>query len=233
MKIESYLKQIRQKHHLTQEELAEKLNISRQSIIALEQGKCLPSVLLATRIAFLFQLPIEFIFRVADEEFECLQNHILGEFQKEDEKSMGSDLTLWSPWREMMSLRDTVDGMFDDTVLRGSAERIYPAINVHQTDKEVVVEADVPGVKEEEIEADVHSDAVVIRGERKSETETKQKDFYHRETSYGAFSRAVALPAEVKAQAAKAELKDGILKITVPKIEAKKLKVIKVKPSKK
>ncbi len=233
MKIKSYLKQIRQRHNLTQEDLARELGISRQSVIALESGKCLPSVPLATRIAFYFQLPIEFIFRAVDVEFEDWQSTILKKIQKGGEKGMDRELIPWSPWREMMNLRDAVDRIFDESLWRWPREMIYPAVNVRQTEKSVIVEADVPGVKEDEIEVEVHPDAVVIRGERKHEEETKEKDFYHKEVAYGSFSRAISLPAEVKAESAKAELKNGTLKITIPKVEAKKPKVVKVKPTKK
>ena len=145
---------------------------------------------------------------------------------------MDQDITSWTPWREMMNMRDTVDRLFDDShvSLSRPQDMKYPAINVRQTLKEVIVEADVPGMKEDEIEIEIAEIAVSIRGERKHAKEIKKEDYYHREVSYGSFTRTVSLPAEVDASSTDAKLEQGTLIVTLSKKEPKASRTIKIKP---
>lgn len=225
MKIASRIRQLRQKTDLTQEELADRLGISRQSLNALEAGRCVPSVELALRVAETFNLPIDAVFWLTNIHQEI-------ESQKGDEIEMPRGIAPWSPWRDMLNLRSTVERLFEDPVFPRmfSGEMTFPAINVRQTEKSVIVEADVPGVKEDEIDIEVHPDAIILRGQRTAEEETKEEDYYHREVSYGSFSRAVALPAEVKPEKATADLKTGTLTITLEKAKPKAPRRITLKP---
>lgn len=209
---------------LTQEELAETLGVSRQAIIALEAGRNMPSIPLAINIAEYFRLPVEVIFYCETE------NNINN--KKGDQ--MDREIMPWSPWREMASMREALDRMFDESVTsiaRGS-DWNYPALNVRQTDKEVVVEADVPGMKQEDIDIEIGENSVSIKGERKAthEESDKKHSYYHREVNYGSFHRAVTLPVEIDADNAKADLEHGTLTIVLPKAEPAKPKTIKLKP---
>lgn len=106
--------------------------------------------------------------------------------------------------------------------------RFEPAVDVYETDKEVIVETSLAGFKPEEIEVEAEDDYVTIKGETKEEKEEKKKNYYRREVRRGNFVRTVALPATVKSAKAKAEFKDGMLKITLPKEAVPKKKKVKV-----
>jgi HSP20 family protein len=220
----SYLRRYREMADLTQGELAEELGVSRQSVIALESGKCIPSVALALKISRAFEMPVEFIFR------EQVDNN------KGKEVKMARDLLPWSPLREIMSMRETIDRFFEEpsSLTRETSALFHPSVGIRETEKELVIEADIPGVKEEDIDVEVEDDKVIIRGERKHKEETKREDYYHLESSYGAFSRVIGLPSYVDADKAQAEVKDGMLEIVIPKVEKRKAKKLAVKkPSKK
>ena len=94
-----------------------------------------------------------------------------------------------------------------------------PRVDVSETDKEVKVCAELPGMDEKDITVEMEDDAVTIRGERKHEREEKGKSWYRREQTYGSFHRVVPLPAAVKGEKAQARFKKGVLTITAPKRE--------------
>jgi len=235
-----YLRRYREKAHLTQGDLAEKLSISRQSVIALEAGKCIPSVALALRIARYFELPVEFIFRSFDEGFETLFGELANEISEKIEEdgvkdknnmvggNMPRGLMPWSPWREMMNMREDIDRFFEEPV-SSHAGAFYPSVSIRETEKELIVEADIPGVKEEDIEIEIEDGKVVLKGERKFKSESKGQDYYHLESSYGSFSRIIGLPSYVDAGKAEAEIKNGILEVRVPKVEQRRAKKIALK----
>lgn len=241
----SYLRQYREKADLTQGELAEKLGISRQSVIALESGKCIPSVALAIKIAHFFEMPVEFIFRSFDvglgsifgqidndlnEEIEENQENLVEDNSKTIKRGgdMSKGLLPWSPWREMMNMREEIDRFFEEPQsVRGSS--YHPSVSVRETEKELVIEADIPGVKEDDVDIEIEDNKVIIRGERKSRDESKGKDYYHIESSYGSFSRIITLPSYVDPNRADAQIRDGILEIRIPKVEGRKVKKISVK----
>ena len=139
------------------------------------------------------------------------------------------------PFRGMVSLRDAMDRLFDESFIR--RPRIWPEIqegdlplDMYQTDKDVVVKASLPGVTPEEIDISITGDALTIKGEHKEETETKKEDYFRKEISYGTFTRTVALPVPVKADKAEANFENGVVTLTIPKAEEAKPKQIKVKP---
>ena len=231
MDITSELRRVRERHGLTQGELAGELGVSRQSVIAVESGKYRPSIHLALLIAEFFELPVEYIFRcdVPEEQKEKKKPTLM---QKGGEVTMDRDLMPWSPWREMINMRDTIDRLFDDSLVAFSrpGETVYPAINVHQTDRDVIVEADLPGMKEDGIEIEVGETAIAIKGERRRADEVKKENYYHKEVSYGSFGRVVNLPVEIDPSRATAKFEHGTLTVTLPKREAKQSKVVKLKP---
>jgi len=107
-----------------------------------------------------------------------------------------------------------------------------PRVDVYEKGNDVLVEALLPGMKAEDVEIEVSDEYVTLIGERKLEQEDKDKNYYRKEVSYGSFKRVVGLPVKVKSEKANAEVKDGVLKITLPKAEEKKSKKLKVKVSK-
>ncbi len=103
-----------------------------------------------------------------------------------------------------------------------------PAIDVYDSKDNFVVKADLPGLNKEEIEVSIEDDTLILKGEKKQESETKEQNFYRSERLYGSFFRAIALPATVDPSKVVAEYKDGVLKLTLPKKEDARPKQIKV-----
>ena len=144
-----------------------------------------------------------------------------------------SNLTRWEPVREMMTLREAMDRLFDDAFTRpihlrdgGSSA---PAVDMYQTDDEVVVKVALPGFKADEVQINVTGDVLSLRGELKREQEEKDKAWHIREHRWSSFERSVALPTQVKTDGANADFENGILTITLPKAEEVKPRTISVK----
>jgi len=102
------------------------------------------------------------------------------------------------------------------------------AVDVYQTKDAVVVKAPIAGVAPDDIDVEVAEDMVTIRGERKEEKLVNEQDYYTRECYWGAFSRSIILPVSTEAEKATADLNEGILTITIPKVVQEKAKKIKV-----
>ena len=143
-----------------------------------------------------------------------------------------SNLIRWEPAREMMSLREAMDRLFEDAFTRPLSLRdgwATPAIDMYQTDNDLVVKAALPGIKADEVQINVTSDILTIRGETKQEEEKNDKSWHIREQRWGAFERSVRLPTGVRSDKAKADFDNGVLTITLPKSEEVKPKTITVK----
>ena len=147
-----------------------------------------------------------------------------------------SNLTRWEPGREMMTLREAMDRLFDDAFTRpfsltreGGSNWSSLAIDMYQTDNDVVVKAAMPGIKADEVQINITGDILTIKGETKHEEEKKEKAWQMREHRWGAFERSVMLPTTVNADKANADFENGILTITLPKSEEVKSKTITVK----
>src|SRR5262245_20975016 len=112
-----------------------------------------------------------------------------------------SNLTRWEPVREMMTLREAMDRLFDDAFTRPLSLRdggsSVPAIDMYQTDNDVVVKAALPGFKAEDVQINVTGDVLTIRGETKHEEEQKDKSWHIREHRWGSFERSISLPTDV------------------------------------
>lgn len=112
--------------------------------------------------------------------------------------------------------------------LEALAEGGAPKVDVIDREDEVIVKAEIPGVKKEDIRVSVAANVMTIRGETKHEEKEERGDYYRCEMSRGEFSRMLTLPADVDDTKATAELHDGVLEITLPKVEAAKKREIKV-----
>jgi len=146
-----------------------------------------------------------------------------------------TNLTRWEPAREMLTLREAMDRLFDDAFTRpfslmreGGSNWSSPAIDMYQTDQEVVVKASLPGVKADQVQISVNDDILTIKGEIKHEEEKKDQAWHIREQRWGAFQRSITLPGGVVADRAKADFENGILTITLPKSEKAKPKTINI-----
>ncbi len=146
-----------------------------------------------------------------------------------------SNLTRWEPVREMVTLRDAMDRLFDEAFTRpwygdGGNTLGMPAVDMYQTDDDVIVKATVPGMKPEDIQISVTGDTLTIKGETKEETDNKEKAYHIRERRWGSFERTITLPTNVRSDKAQADFENGVLSITLPKAEDVKPKTITVKP---
>ncbi len=143
-----------------------------------------------------------------------------------------SNMIRWEPLREVMSLRELMDRMLEEPFTRGmnpGGMLSAPAVDLYQTDEEVIVKASLPGVKPDEINISVTGDVLTIRGEVSEEKSTKESTYHLRERRFGSFSRTIPLPTVVMAEKGKADFENGILTLTLPKAEELKPKTIAVK----
>lgn len=134
---------------------------------------------------------------------------------------------------EMARLHDEVDDLFD-SFFRGlgrpfAGYKAWPTIDVADKDDAVVVRAEVPGCKAEDIDISVYGNTLTISGEKKESKEEKEKGYYLMESTYGSFRREIALPTDVDEESIDAVCKDGVLSITLPKAEKTKAVKVKVK----
>jgi len=99
----------------------------------------------------------------------------------------------------------------------GLTGEVSPAMDIYEEGDDIVVKAEIPGMKKEEIHVDINEKTVTVSGEKKKEEKVERKDYIHLERTYGSFARTFALPAEVQTDKARATFKDGILELRVPK----------------
>ena len=130
-------------------------------------------------------------------------------------------------------LHGEMDDLFD-SFFRGldrpfAGYKAWPAIDVAEEKDAIVVRAEIPGCKAEDIDISVYGNTLTISGEKKLSEEKKEKGYYHVESTYGSFRRELTLPTDVDRDKIDATCKDGVLSITLPKAEKAKTVKIKVK----
>ena len=141
-------------------------------------------------------------------------------------------LTRWDQARGL-TLQDQVNRLFEDSFTRDRSGRAdlatwAPAVDIYETENELVVKADLPEVNEKEIDVRVENNLLTIRGERKFEKSVSEENYLRVERTYGAFSRSFSLPNTVNAEAIRAEYKNGVLTVNLPKREESKPRQVKV-----
>ena len=136
----------------------------------------------------------------------------------------------WEPFRALRRRDDAFEELFRDFFRRPIFEEgaIVPAAEVAESDGEVTVKIEVPGVEKDQIQLTVSDDVLTVRGETRKESEEKRKNYYREEIRYGAFQRTVPLPVEVDGAKASAQLKNGMLKVPLPKSKQPKAHEVKV-----
>ncbi|PLZ91043.1 Hsp20/alpha crystallin family protein [Fischerella thermalis] len=141
-------------------------------------------------------------------------------------------LVRWEPFREIDTLQRQMNRLFDELMptVRETANGItfVPPAEMEETPDAIHLKLEVPGMDAKDLDVQVSADSVSIMGERKSETKTEEKGMTRTEFRYGKFQRLIPLPARVQNTNVQAEYKDGILKLTLPKAEEEKNKVVKV-----
>jgi HSP20 family protein len=144
-------------------------------------------------------------------------------------------LNRWEPFRGAATLQEQVNRLFGN-VLEHSGEESNltswaPAVDIYETEHELVVKADLPEVDPKELDIRVENNLLTIRGERKFEKKVNEDNYLRVERAYGSFSRSFSLANTVNAEAIKADYQNGVLTLTIPKREEAKPKQIKVNVS--
>ena len=139
------------------------------------------------------------------------------------------ELVRLNPRRELFGLHNSLNRMFNDffspTVRSDEAVSIRgwnPVVDIYENEENIVIKAELPGIDKNDIVIDVKGRVLTLKGERSTDNEVKEDNYYRQERSYGKFERAFALPVEVDPEKIKADYKDGILKIDIPKAEENK-----------
>jgi len=144
----------------------------------------------------------------------------------------------WDPFRDLVTLRERMNRLFEDAFTSRSEEKDMlattwtPSVDIYETENELVLTADIPGINEKDIEVKIEDNTLSIKGERKMEKETKEENYYRIERSYGNFYRSFTLPHNIDQDKINAEHENGILKITMPKkpeLKPKNVKILKPK----
>lgn len=147
------------------------------------------------------------------------------------------EMNIWSPFRHLSLLRDEIDRLFDSPLnaLTSNSQQFLngwlPTLDVYEDRDHLVLKAELPGMKKEDINIQLHGDVLTLSGERKEEEVFDKAETYRAERFLGKFQRSLTLPVSVDASKVQASYKDGILTVTLPKAEEAKPKQIEVKVS--
>ena len=142
-------------------------------------------------------------------------------------------ITRWDPFRELEALQEDVDRLFQETLTRPRREipaaRVWaPAVDVFEDEDKIVLRAELPGMKKEDIDVEMHGDTLTIKGERRFENEEERDNYVRVERAYGRFQRSFTVGTPVKAGQVKASYRDGVLEVSIPKAEETKPKKVEV-----
>jgi len=139
----------------------------------------------------------------------------------------------WRPFDDLLKLQNEMESLFDEFSRTPSRREVgefdwYPYVDVSENEKEMKIEADLPGMKQEDIDINIDGNVLTIKGERKKEEETKEGNYYRSERHYGSFRRSFTLPSNLDVDKSKATFKHGVLTLTIPKLEEAKGKRIEI-----
>jgi HSP20 family protein len=141
-------------------------------------------------------------------------------------------MTRWEPFRDLMRLQDEVGRLFDERLYRnGESVGWTPACDIYEDDEGVTLRFELAGVEPKDVDIRFENGVLTLRGERKLEREDKRENYHRVERSYGTFTRSFTLPGTVDAEKIRAESKNGVLTIGLPKKAEAKPRSIQVKVS--
>ena len=141
----------------------------------------------------------------------------------------------YDPFREMRSLQDEVNRLFASSFSRGGNDNDLmrgawsPSVDIFENQNEIVLEAELPGMKPEDVNISIENNVLTIHGERKLEKKDESDNFHRVERSYGSFTRSFTLPPTVRSENARAEFENGVLRLTLAKREEAKPRRIEIK----
>jgi len=141
----------------------------------------------------------------------------------------------WDPFGEFSTLQERMNRLFEDLIpatRKGEEElntgTFYPAVDISEGEKDITLKAELPGIDKKDVHVEINDGVITLRGERKIEKEDKKEHYHRVERSYGSFNRSFTLPTTVDSGKVKANYKDGILEVTLPRKEEAKPKSIPV-----
>ena len=146
-----------------------------------------------------------------------------------------ANLTRIDPFTDMISLRGAMDRLFDESVVNPfgwrilNGEALSAAVDVHQTNDEIIVTASLPGIRPEDVDITITGQNLSIRGEVRADEKVERDQYLYRERRTGTFSRTLQLPVRVQGEKAEATFENGLLRLTIPKAEDVKPRQIQVK----
>ena len=139
-------------------------------------------------------------------------------------------LVRWEPFRDLLALQERLNRGFDAPRQSGEEQlgTWAPAVDIYETEKEIVLKADLPGMNLADVDISLNNNVLSVRGERRFEKEVKEDSYHRVERAYGNFVRTFTVPNTVNAEQIEASYDAGVLKITMPKREEARPKQIKV-----
>jgi HSP20 family protein len=162
-----------------------------------------------------------------------------GDDKKEDASDKGGkeDMAIvrWSPFRDILAIQNEMNRIFDDLMTRRHEEGDVdggvwtPFLDISETEEEIVVKAEIPGVAKDDIKLSITDNVLVLKGEKKMSREVEEENYHRIERVYGSFYRSVELPSRVKAEGVEAKFENGVLEVRIPKAEEAKIKEIEIK----
>ncbi len=140
-------------------------------------------------------------------------------------------LTRWDPWRDLARVQDEMARFFDDRVAARGGESLgwTPAADIYEDEEGLTLRFELAGVDPKDVDIRFENGTLTLKGERRMEKEDKKENYHRVELSYGAFTRSFSLPATVDAEKIRAEAKNGVLAVHLPKKAEAKPKSIQVK----
>lgn len=135
-------------------------------------------------------------------------------------------LSNWDPFSEIHRLQEEMSRRLGN----GHGAAFRPAVDIYEDDDAITLTVELPGMKTEDVHVDVQDNILTLRGERKLEREDKREGYHRIERSYGSFSRSFTLPEGVDSDACDAEMKDGVLRVKLPKKPEPQPRQISIKP---
>lgn len=144
-------------------------------------------------------------------------------------------LVRWNPWRESAALQNRINTLFDDVFFKSdpvdnelAKSHWVPAVDIYDNGDRIVIKSELPGVDKKDINIDLKDRVLTIKGERSFENDVNEGNYYRRERSWGTFQRSFNLPAFLDPEKVKADYKDGVLTVEIPKPEEEKPKQITI-----
>ncbi|MCX7710598.1 MAG: Hsp20/alpha crystallin family protein [Clostridia bacterium] len=137
-------------------------------------------------------------------------------------------LSPWDPFRSLETTGREMNNFLENSPFSFFGKSTAPRVDVYQTEKEFIVKAEIPGVSKEDLNVYVDENSIRLSGETKRDNDYKDEHTFRAERYYGSFSRTIPLPVEVVSDKARADYKDGILSIVVPKVEPSNMRGRKI-----